>query len=57
MKRLSNGTTTSTEARDLAMRIQERTGIDLIKESRLRQLAMDIAGDKRGDTFFGALKE
>lgn len=43
MKRISNGTTTSGEVRDLAIKIQERTGVDLIKESRLAQLSMDIA--------------
>ncbi len=42
MKRISNGTTTSGEVRDLALKIQERTGIDLIKEARLAQMSMDI---------------
>ena len=47
MKRISNGTTTSGEVRDLALKIQERTGIDLIKEARLAQMSMDIVGDTR----------
>jgi len=42
MKRISNGTTTSGKVRDLAIKIQERTGIDLIKEARLAQMSMDI---------------
>lgn len=42
MKRLANGTTTSGEARKLALEIKERYGIDLIKEARLRQMAMDL---------------
>ena len=53
MKRISNGTTTSGEVRDLAIKIQERTGVDLIKESRLAQLSMDIAWDIRGANLFG----
>jgi|GEM_PF-6530865 hypothetical protein len=57
MKRLSNGTTTSGEARNLALKIQERTGVDLIKESRLAQLSMDIVGDIRGQNLFGILQE
>ncbi len=42
MKRLANGTTTSGEARKLALEIKDRYGIDLIKEARLRQMAMDL---------------
>ena len=57
MKRISNGTTTSGEVRDLALKIQERTGVDLIKESRLAQLSMDIVGDIRGQNLFGILQE
>lgn len=57
MKRLSNGTTTSGEVRDLALKIQERTGVDLIKESRLAQLSMDIAWDIRGANLFGLVQD
>lgn len=42
MKRLANGTTTGGEARKLALEIKNRYGIDLIKEARLRQMAMDL---------------
>lgn len=57
MKRLSNGTTTSGEVRELALKIQERTGVDLIKESRLAQLFMDIVWDIRGQNLFGILQD
>ena len=57
MKRLSNGTTTSSEVRDLALKIQERTGVDLIQTSRLAQLSMDIVGDQRGNTLFGVIND
>lgn len=56
MKRLAKGTTTSSEVRNLALKVKEMTGIDLIKESRLRQLSMDIAGDKRAGDLFGYLQ-
>ena len=55
MKRLANGTTTSGEARALALKIKDKYGIDLIKEARLRQMAMDLVGDERGSTLFGAI--
>lgn len=42
MKRLANGTTTGGEARILAKQIYDRYGIDLVKEARLRQMAMDL---------------
>ena len=57
MKRISNGTTTSGEVRDLALKIQERTGIDLIKEARLAQMSMDIVGDTRWANLFGIIKD
>tara|TARA_R110000868_G_scaffold8894_4_gene45229 strand:+ start:378 stop:542 length:165 start_codon:yes stop_codon:yes gene_type:complete len=52
MKRLSTGTTTGGEARELALRIKEKYGVDLIKESRLRQMAMELVGDDRAKTLF-----
>ena len=42
MKRLVNGTTTGGKARDIAKKIYDRYGIDLVKEARLRQMAMDL---------------
>ena len=42
MKRLTNGTTTGGEARILAEKIRKEYGVDLIQESRLRQMAMDL---------------
>lgn len=55
MKRLANGTTTGGEARLLAKQIFDRYGIDLVKEARLRQMAMDLVWDARGQTLFGAI--
>lgn len=57
MKRLANGTTTSAEARQLALLVKEKTWIDLIKEARLRQLAMDLVDDKRWTTLFWAIEK
>ena len=56
MKRLANWTTTSGEARTLAKQIFDRYGIDLIKEARLRQMAMDLVWDARWQTLFGVIK-
>lgn len=56
MKRLANWTTTSGEARRIAIQIKDATGIDLIKEARLRQLAMDIVGDQRANTLFNVIE-
>ncbi len=56
MKRLANGTTTGGEARILAKQIFDRYGIDLIKEARLRQIAMDLVWDSRGQTLFWVIK-
>lgn len=55
MKRLAKGTTTSGEPRNLALKIQKRTGIDLIKTARLGQLSMDIVGDTRGGELYGLI--
>lgn len=55
MKRLANGTTTGGEARTLAKQIFDRYGIDLVKEARLRQMAMDLVWDDRWHTLFGAI--
>lgn len=56
MKRLANWTTTSAEARQLALLVKERTWIDLIKEARLRQLAMDLVDDTRWATLFWSIE-
>lgn len=55
MKRLASGTTTSSDVRSLALKVKEKTGIDLIKEARLRQLAMDIVWDDRWETLFNVI--
>lgn len=55
MKRLTSWTTTGWKARELAIEIKNRYGIDLIKEARLRQMAMDLVGDDRWQTLFGAI--
>lgn len=55
MKRLVNWTTTGGEAREIAKQIFDRYWIDLVKEARLRQLAMDLVWDDRGQTLFGAI--
>lgn len=47
MKRLTSGTTTGGESRNLAMKIMDKYGVDLIQEARLRQIAMDLVGDAR----------
>ncbi len=57
MKRLAKWTTTSSEARNLAIKVLERTWIDLIKEARLRQLVMDLVWDKRWADLFWVIKE
>lgn len=56
MKRLANGTTTGGEARTLAKQIFDRYWIDLIKEARLRQMAMDLVWDSRWQTLFWVIK-
>lgn len=56
MKRIASGTTTSSDVRNLALKIKERLWIDLIKEARLRQLAMDIVWDTRAWTLFQTIK-
>ena len=56
MKRLANGTTTGWEARILAKQIYDRYWIDLIKEARLRQMAMDLVWDARWQTLFWVIK-
>ena len=56
MKRIASGTTTSSDVRNLALKIKERLWIDLIKEARIRQLAMDIVWDTRAWTLFQTIK-
>lgn len=57
MKRLAKWTTTSSDVRNLALKIKEITWIDLIKEARLRQLVMDLVWDKRWADLFWIIKE
>lgn len=57
MKRLVSWTTTSWEARNLALKIKDRLWIDLIQEARLRKIAMDISWDTRANTLFQTIKE
>ena len=56
MKRLTSGTTTGGESRNLAMKIMDKYGVDLIQEARLRQIAMDLVGDARWQTLFWVIK-
>lgn len=56
MKRLAKWTTTSSDVRNLALKIKERTWIDLIKEARLRQLVMDLAWDNRWASLFWVIQ-
>lgn len=57
MKRLVAWTTTSWDARKLAIAIKERTWIDLIKEARLRQLTMEMVWDIRWETLFWLIEK
>lgn len=57
MKRLANGTTTGGEARTIAKQIFDRYWIDLIKEARLRQMAMELVWDDRAKTLFWAISK
>lgn len=57
MKKLTSWTTTSWDARRIALEVQERTWIDLITEARLRQFTMELAWDERAKTFFWVLAE
>lgn len=57
MKRLTSGTTTGGEARNLAVKIMDKYGVDLIQEARLRQIAMELVDDPRAKTLFGAIQK
>lgn len=57
IKRLAKWTTTSADVRNIALKIKERTWIDLIKEARLAQLAMDLVDDPKAKDLFWVIKE
>lgn len=57
MKRLVAWTTTSWDVKSIALAVKEKLGIDLIKEARMRQLAMQLAWDNRAETLFWAIEK
>lgn len=57
MKRLVTWTTTTWDARRVAMDIEKRTWIDLINEARLRHLSMKLNWDTKADDLFSVIKD